>query len=365
MSKPKVIAFYLPQYHPTPDNDKWWGKGFTEWTNVGKAKPLFKGHFQPKIPADLGYYDLRLPQVREAQAQLAKEAGIFGFCYWSYWFGNGKEELELPFNEVLNSGKPEFPFMLCWCNESWYKKMWDKDINGDVKELILEQKYPGEEDIINHFYHRLPAFKDKRYIISDNKPVFMIYDYSQYPDVSNFIRIWKELAKKEGFDDMIFIAHVRHDVDEPELKEILSLGFDYVNCTRLYESFGQANTLYRRIKNRILRDVFKVPTRYNYKDIYKFFKNRLIKNPYIFPTIYPNWDPSPRRGVNTVILDNCEPHYFGKHCSDIFASIQGKEGLNLVFLRAWNEWGEGNYMEPDIKYGKRYIEELRNVLENL
>lgn len=150
MSKPKLIAFYLPQYHPTLDNDKWWGKGFTEWTNVGKAKPLFIGHYQPKVPADLGYYDLRVPEVRELQASLAKEAGIYGFCYYHYWFGNGRKELELPFAEVLKSEKPNFPFCLCWANESWHSKFWNKD--GSIeKKILIEQLYPGDDDIINHF----------------------------------------------------------------------------------------------------------------------------------------------------------------------------------------------------------------------
>ena len=139
MSRPKVIAFYLPQFHPTPHNDEWWGKGFTEWTNVGKAKPLFWGHYQPKVPADLGYYDLRLSEVREAQAELAREAGIYGFCYYHYWFGDGKEELELPFDEVLRLGKPDIPFMLCWANESWHKKFWNKDGIGTSKQVLVEQ----------------------------------------------------------------------------------------------------------------------------------------------------------------------------------------------------------------------------------
>ena len=172
--KVRVIAFYLPQYHPTLDNDTWWGKGFTEWTNVGKAKPLFRGHYQPKVPADLGYYDLRLPEVREAQAQLAQEAGIGGFCYYHYWFGNGKQELELPFNEVLRFGKPNFSFCLCWANEAWHSKFWNKD--GSIqKKCLIEQKYDTEEGHIKHFKTLLPAFKDNRYICVDGKPLFMIY----------------------------------------------------------------------------------------------------------------------------------------------------------------------------------------------
>jgi lipopolysaccharide biosynthesis protein len=155
----QIIAFYLPQFHPTPHNDLWWGKGFTEWTNVGKAKPLYPGHYQPKVPADLGYYDLRLPEVRQEQAKLAQKAGVTGFCYYHYWFENGFEELDKPFKEVVNSGEPKFPFCLCWANESWYSKFWNKD-GTSSKKILAEQKYLGSEDHIKHFYSLLKAFKD-------------------------------------------------------------------------------------------------------------------------------------------------------------------------------------------------------------
>lgn len=159
----RFIAFYLPQYHIIPENNEWWGPGFTEWTSVARAKPLFRGHKQPHIPADLGFYDLRVPETREAQAQLAKEAGVEGFCYWHYWFGNGKRLLERPFTEVVSSGKPDFPFCLAWANHSWYKKQWDLKAKGkDI--LLIEQKYPGVKDYEDHFYALLEAFKDKRYI---------------------------------------------------------------------------------------------------------------------------------------------------------------------------------------------------------
>ena len=154
--KARVIALYLPQFHPIPENDAWWGKGFTEWTNVAKAKPLFKGHYQPHIPADLGFYDLRLPEVREAQAELAREAGIEGFCYWHYWFGNGRRLLERPFNEVLESGKPDFPFCLAWANHSWSSNSWKKGFALQKNTLLLEQTYPGEQDYIDHFHAVLP-----------------------------------------------------------------------------------------------------------------------------------------------------------------------------------------------------------------
>ena len=173
-TKARVIAFYLPQFHPIPENDKWWGKGFTEWTNVGKAKSFFKGHYQPRIPADLGYYDLRVSETRKAQADMAKEYGVEGFCYWHYWFGNGKRLLERPFEEVLKSSKPDFPFCLGWANESWKAKVWDFNSTKRDRTLI-EQLYPGDQDYKDHFYELLDAFKDNRYMRKNNKPICGIY----------------------------------------------------------------------------------------------------------------------------------------------------------------------------------------------
>ena len=163
---PRIIAYYLPQYHPIPENDEWWGPGFTEWTNVAKARPLFRGHYQPRIPADLGFYDLRLPEVREQQAQLAREAGIEGFCYYHYWFGEGRQLLQRPFDEVLASGKPDYPFCLCWANHDWTNKTWTKGSSARRDSMIMQMHYSVEDDI-RHFNHLLPEFKDKRYISVD------------------------------------------------------------------------------------------------------------------------------------------------------------------------------------------------------
>ena len=187
--KARVIALYLPQYHPVAENDKYWGKGFTEWTNVAKAKPLFKGHYQPRIPADLGFYDLRLPQVRKAQAELAKEAGIEGFCYWHYWFGNGKEVLQMPFDEVVKSGEPDFPFCLGWALHDWTTKTWEKGSSIAKDTMIFKQEFPGEEDDIKHFYRLLDAFKDKRYIKVDGKLLFSILVPRAMPEPKRLIVI--------------------------------------------------------------------------------------------------------------------------------------------------------------------------------
>lgn len=169
--KARIIAFYLPQYHPIPENDAWWGKGFTEWTNVGKAKPLYRGHYQPRVPADLGYYDLRVPETRQAQADMARSYGVEGFMYWHYWFGGGKRLLERPFNEVLASGEPDFPFALAWANETW--KGFAHGLAN--RNTLIEQRYLGEQDYIDHFHAVLPAFRDRRYITVDGKPLFMVY----------------------------------------------------------------------------------------------------------------------------------------------------------------------------------------------
>ena len=171
--KARIIANYLPQFHPVPENDKYWGPGFTEWTNVAKARPLFRGHYQPRIPADLGFYDLRLPEIREQQAQMAREAGVEGFCYWHYWFGNGRQVLQRIFNEVVESGKPDFPFCLAWANHDWDTGSW---LKGIKKEVIFQQLYLGKEDHILHFKTLLPAFRDHRYIKVDGKLLFIIYD---------------------------------------------------------------------------------------------------------------------------------------------------------------------------------------------
>ncbi|MBD5331351.1 MAG: lipopolysaccharide biosynthesis protein [Bacteroides sp.] len=364
MSKPKIIAFYLPQYHPTPDNDKWWGKGFTEWTNVGKAKPLFRGHNQPKVPADLGYYDLRLPEVREAQAELAREAGIYGFCYYHYWFGNGKEELELPFNEVLRLGKPDFPFMLCWANESWHKKFWDKDGNGSSKELLIEQTYPGAQDIIHHFYRLLPAFKDPRYIRINGKPAFMIYTPNELPNPSEFIGIWNELGEKEGIGQFHFIAQLREDTSYDNIERNIKEGFNAINTVRLTEAWRKSRTFLGRVWEKGLSLITGIPRIREYDKIFHRFIGKEDFLPKIYPTIIPNWDHTPRSGKNGAVLINSTPENFKSHVIEIIDCIKKKSPDDKIcFLKSWNEWGEGNYVEPDLTYGDNYITTLKSILE--
>lgn len=365
MKKARVIAFYLPQFHPIPENDEWWGKGFTEWTNVGKAKPLFRGHYQPRVPADLGYYDLRLPEVREAQAELAREAGIEGFCYWHYWFGNGKRLLERPFNEVLASGKPDFPFCLGWANHSWYAKIWNANDTKKDK-LLIEQTYPGETDCKNHFNEVLKAFKDPRYLKHDNKPIFCVFDAMDLPE--NFVNLWNKWAIEAGFPDGIyFIANVVDDKNTVKSKkEILPKGFDAVSYQRTSALYFKNNKLGKalfRIRGFLNSLFFNKPIfAMNYKKAYPYFVGKEEEQEDVIPSMLCNWDHSPRSGKSGTILLNSTPKLFKQHVKDVLRLVSQKEN-KLVFLKSWNEWGEGNYMEPDLKFGKGYIKALREALE--
>jgi lipopolysaccharide biosynthesis protein len=353
----RFIAFYLPQFHPIPENDEWWGKGFTEWTNVGKAKPLFKGHYQPRVPADLGYYDLRMSEVREAQAEMAREAGIEGFCYWHYWFGNGKRLLERPFNEVLKSGKPDFPFCLGWANHSWGKNLWDKD---GTSEILIEQTYLGEEDHINHFNSLLEAFRDNRYIKVNNKPLFIIYNPTDVTELSCFIKIWRGLAAKSGLNDFYFVAH---DSDVRSIAKYLNIGFDAVYDDNTFNIHHQLNIV-KKVLLYIQRNWLNYPTIFEYKDAIKYMITENSKERNVIPVIAPNWDHSPRSGSKSILLHNSHPKYFKQLIFNAINAVKDKpEEEQIVFIKAWNEWGEGNYMEPDLKYGMGYIEVMRDVLD--
>lgn len=360
----EVIAFYLPQYHPTAHNNEWWGKGFTEWTNVGKAKKLYPGHYQPKVPSELGYYDLRLPEVRKAQAELAKEAGITGFCYYHYWFSEGHEELDLPFKEVVKLKEPNFPFCLCWANESWFSKFWNND--GTVKKKILaEQKYLGEKDNEAHFYSLLEAFRDERYIKVEGKNLFMIYQPLSFDGFKEFKDQWNQLAKKNGLPEFYFIAQT---LEADKIDAILNMGFDGVNhCHRLdfafqYDSFLKFVWHGMNVLKRLFKFPYIIPYKYAIKKAVR--EEDYLEN--VYPTMMPNWDHTPRSINGGSVLHNSTPDLFKKHATSILETTANKsEEHKIVFVKSWNEWGEGNYMEPDLKFGKGYIKALKQAIDEL
>ena len=360
--KARVLAYYLPQFHPIPENDEWWGKGFTEWTNVGKAKPLFPGHYQPHVPADLGYYDLRVPETREAQAAMAREYGIEGFIYWHYWFGNGKQLLERPFQEVLESGKPDFPFALAWANESW-----SGSCHGLLPgKMLIEQTYPGDEDYIAHFRTVLPAFKDPRYIRCEGKPLFFIYKHKQCPDVAHFIELWQRLARENGLDGIFFVAVVidlyRDDLAKARLDLVLEQGFDALNVINAY-TLPIPDLRYRLIRKVFFKQLGWIPDVRPYR--YEQFQCPLDRDENVFPSILPNWDHTPRSGKKGVVLHGSTPDAFRECLHKKLDLIKDKPAeRRFLIIKSWNEWAEGNYLEPDLRFGKGYLEALKDELSS-
>lgn len=380
--KARVIAFYLPQFHPIPENDKWWGKGFTEWTNVGKAKPLFKGHYQPRVPADLGYYDLRMPEIRDAQAEMAHEAGIEGFCYWHYWFGNGKMLLERPFCEVLESGRPDYPFCLGWANHSWTTKTWENSKGHYKENLIVEQCYLGEEDYIMHFDYVLRAFKDKRYITVDGMPLFYIFAPMKIPNVSHFINLWQKLAKQNGLKGIYFVASrqsreleeqtfwntlKKRIVIDPRIKyqECFDLGFDGVNSRGEYMAEYYVRNSLEVSRRWLMRKLFNKATLTICKqsDINKYLFVDADRMENVYPTLIPNFDRSPRAGKKAHIYVDSSPNLFKEQIQNALRLVEGRaEEHRILFLQSWNEWAEGNYVEPDLKYGHGYLDVLKEII---
>lgn len=374
--KARVIALYLPQYHPVAENDKFWGKGFTEWTNVAKAKPLFRGHIQPRIPADLGFYDLRLPQVRQEQAQLAKEAGIEGFCYWHYWFGNGKEVLQMPFDEVVKSGEPNFPFCLGWALHDWTTKTWDKGKTMQRDTMIFKQEFLGEEDDVKHFYRLLDAFKDERYIKVDGKLLFVIYLLCDMPEPKRFMDLWNRLAQENGLPGFHFVAmteslpklstkNITDNIDEQVMCKVnaaKALGFDAVGTINQkhgeIKSSNRLSKVWFSVMKRIAPNAF--VERYDYSKIMDHFYTVADGREDIYPQLLAGWDRSPRSGRRAIIYYNNTPQTFEKAVKNALDCVKDKDPEHrILFLNSWNEWGEGAYMEPDLTYGKGKLEVLR------
>lgn len=362
----RAIAVHLPQFHPIPENDKWWGKGFTEWTNVTRAVPLFPGHYQPHLPADLGFYDLRLPEARAAQAELAAEYGIHGFCYYHYWF-NGRRILERPVNEIVASGEPDFPFCLCWANENWTRR-WD----GLENEILLEQRY-GEADDLAHIRALIPYFFDRRYIRVLGRPLFAVYRASKLPRPQATIETWRREAERAGLSGL-FLVRVE---SEGEVGDSREMGFDYsvefqpiapaMWDSRLLRSkwwrrhsLGTGEALYR--DNEICR----------YRDMVDAALRAPIPSYPRIPCVCPGWDNSARRKNGSFILLDSTPEVYERWLRETVTrlthlSAPGESSetppSSLVFINAWNEWGEGNHLEPCQKWGRAYLEATRRALQ--
>jgi lipopolysaccharide biosynthesis protein len=359
MPSARVIAFYLPQFHPIPENDRWWGPGFTEWTNVARARPLFPGHYQPRLPGELGFYDLRLPETRAAQADLARAHGIEAFCYWHYWFA-GRRLLERPFSEVLAAGEPDFPFCLAWANGSW-SGIW----HGAPERILMEQTYPGRADHEAHFHFLLEAFADARYVTVDGAPLLVVYAPHELPEPRRVTDLWRELAVRAGLRGLHLVGVCQNKVSF----DVVAAGFDAIamcNPVKVSEAWPRSltearvrrlRTAYRRLRGRPL-DV------YRYEDAMRYFLDPEIPAGVTrYPAIIPGWDNTPRSGARGVILTDATPALFGRHVRDAFAQVASHDPEHrLVFVKSWNEWAEGNYLEPDVRHGRQFLEALRHAI---
>jgi len=337
-TKARVIVFYLPQFYPIPENDAWWGKGFTEWSNVARARPLFDGHYQPHIPGNLGFCDTRVPEVRQAQAELARKHSIEGFCYWHYWF-HGKRLLERPFDEVLSSGEPDFPFCLSWANETWSRR-WHG--TGEANEVLQVQTYSREDDL-HHARWLTMAFRDPRYIRVQGRPLFLIYRPRDLPDPIRTAETFRRECSRQGLPAPYLVGLNSHaDLDFRDLGLDATLNFEpQLGALPGPTEPGLKVYDYSQARLRMLSRKKSFPT---------------------YPCIFLGWDNTPRRGENGIVFLDSTPENFASGLADRIASVLHKPyDDRLVFLNAWNEWAEGNHLEPDLKYGVQYLEAVRRV----
>lgn len=355
----RALAIYLPQFHPTPENDEWWGMGFTEWTNVAKARPRFPGHNQPQLPADLGFYDLRVPETRELQAKMARQYGIQGFMYYHYWF-NGRRILERPFEEVLKSGAPDFPFCLCWANENWTRR-WD----GLEQQVLLKQEY-SEEDDRAHLRSLAPAFADPRYIRVDGKPVFIVYRTNELPNAQRTVATWREEAHRLGIGEL-YLMRMNGWGPHPNPHE---MGFDaavdfqpdwYNLPARKYGDVKTRGLNKLGIKaSPYLRDEIR-----DYDEVVAAMLSRQKPNYKLFPGVTPSWDNSARRKKDAIIITDSTPEKYEnwlRHTVQSFTPYSPDE--NFIFINAWNEWAEGNHLEPCQRWGCQYLEATHRILKD-
>ncbi|HEY2645172.1 MAG TPA: glycoside hydrolase family 99-like domain-containing protein [Galbitalea sp.] len=349
----RAVAFYLPQFHPIPENSSWWGPGFTEWTNAARARALFRGHVQPHLPSELGFYDLRLAESREAQSELALAHGVEAFCYWHYWFGAGSRILERPFNEVLAAGTPGISFCLGWANQSW-TGIWHA-----AENLVLrEQTYPGPEDDQAHFDTILPAFRDERYLRVDGKPVFYVFRPEELPDAGEFVDRWQGMAKAAGLDGLYLVAEVSDLLgDGPRYRTMADDGFDAGAYMRLPAHKDRVSTLRMRVRRKLGGpEVYPYSTDPGLWDPVK-------ADPKLQPSVFPNWDNTPRSGARGLVLTNTSPERFAVNVDTAVGTLDGRPvSERLLWIKSWNEWAEGNYLEPDLQHGRAWLETLRDRL---
>jgi glycosyl transferase family WbsX len=357
----RAIAFYLPQFHPVPENDAWWGRGFTEWHNVRRGRPLFRGHFQPRLPGELGFYDLRNAETRQRQATLAVDHGISAFCYYHYWF-QGRRLLERPFDEVLTSGTPDLPFCLCWANEKW-TRAWD----GTTGEVLVDQSY-SEDDDRRHIRWLARAFDDDRYVRVDGRPLFLVYRARNMPDPLATTLTWRAEARTLGLGEL-FLARVESFPEEHD--DPRSIGFDAAvefqpDGANLPRALRRGEWWERARRLGLGSRAYGANTVFEYADLVEAALAKAIPPYPRFPCATPSWDNSPRRRTGGAwIFRGSTPELYARWLREIVRRAPRAEGDDaLVFVNAWNEWAEGNHLEPSARWGRAYLEATRRALRS-
>lgn len=372
-NNPKIIAFYLPQYHSIPENDKWWGEGFTEWTNVKKAKPLFEGHDQPKIPLNKNYYYLLDDNVKIWQINLAKKYGIFGFCYYHYWFKDGKKLLEKPAEQMLKNKDVDLPFCFCWANENWSRN-WD----GGNREVIMEQQYGYKKDWEKHFQYLLNFFKDQRYITVDGKPLFIIYKPDLIPDIYQMIKFFRKRMVEEGFSGLCCAFQFPTYYSDLFYREDIfdyMIGFEPTYSRNSFKkSYSQKINLIRTVfGENIISKYRKIHPIQNYNSIkpnhltvfyYDETWENILKQKWkkdFIPGAFVDWDNTPRNKHGTMYVGFTIEKFKNNMIKLLKKAMD--ENKKMIFINAWNEWAEGAFLEPDDKYKYEKLEAIRDAIK--
>lgn len=344
----EVVAFFLPQFHPIPENDRWWGTGFTEWTHTAAARPLFDGHFQPRLPADLGFYDLRVPETRRAQWELAARYGVTALCYWHYWFGGGRQLLERPALDLLADPGLPHRYCLSWANQSW-TGVW----HGRGDEVLELQRYPGEADNINHFNYLLPHFLDERYLTVDGRPVFYLFRPGDIPELPKLVGLWQQMAMDAGLPGIYFVG----DADGPWVND-LDQPLDAAVWNPAPPPRG--HELEMDFPGIPLREG---PRAFRYDKIYTDwllfgFKHEIRSH----PCVVPGFDNTPRSGRRGILLHRPDPDVFEAAVKEAVRRERIMPGPRMLFVKSWNEWAEGSVMEPDRRFGRAFLNALERGL---
>ncbi|MFK7919148.1 MAG: glycoside hydrolase family 99-like domain-containing protein [Ilumatobacter sp.] len=344
-SEVRAVALYLPQFHPDPRNDQAWGPGFTEWHNVVGARPRFRGHVQPKLPGELGFYDLRLSATRERQAELAASAGIDAFAYYHYWFGDGRRALHRPFDEVLSSGRPAHGFCLVWANHDWNTATWSSR-RARGAQSIARQRY-SVEDVSRHFEAILPALRDERAVTVDGLPVFAVHDAPSIPSELRFAERFRELADRAGLAGLHLVAM---NGEDPR-----PLGFDASHDTskRLFRTVRSERL---RSPSYVARRIVRRHYRLNYSDLTEELRNLPEAEWRAHSMVVTGWDDTARRGSGSLVVTGYEPDALADQVSVAVERLQARGEDSLLFVKSWNEWGEGNYLEPDADLGSTMLD---------